>query len=309
MRISQITLSAVTVLTVSAPATAQRVGPLVLGVPAGTRALAMGNAGISSRTDDVIFYGPAQLGVAEGTSVGVNRYGPASRGLSLSSAGELGSGGYGIGAALVTYHTPGAYPFERDALTADGTTDGSAAVFMAGVAQTYWGTRFGLTAKVASEDYGPGRRESVSGDIGAARDFAFKDVRFAVALAVQDIGDTGDSPGPNGIAAQFQKTQLPLRATVGASTGMPVGPLDLAAALSVSAPRDGTVITGGGLELGYSWLDGWDVYLRGGARTPQIGQGAATAGAGISLDRVSLDYAAEALEGGRVAHRLSFRVR
>src|SRR3954453_7637722 len=43
--------------------------PIVLRVPASTRMLALGDAGVAGRDDDVVFYDPAQVAVARGTSV------------------------------------------------------------------------------------------------------------------------------------------------------------------------------------------------------------------------------------------------
>jgi hypothetical protein len=45
-----------------------------LPTSASTRGLAMGNANLAGRDDDVLFYGPAQLAVARGTSVAAERY-------------------------------------------------------------------------------------------------------------------------------------------------------------------------------------------------------------------------------------------
>ena len=47
----------------------------------------------------------------------------------------------------------------------------------------------------------------------------------------------------------------------------------------------------GGAELGYSWLDGYSVALRAGARRPLPARQPFTAGAGFTMDRLSIDYA------------------
>jgi hypothetical protein len=65
----------------------------------------------------------------------------------------------------------------------------------------------------------------------------------------------------------------------------------------------------GGAELGWSWLDGYNVVVRAGARSPLAGEGPLTAGAGVNADRVSIDYAVESLSGSRVGHRLGIRIR
>ena len=69
------------------------------------------------------------------------------------------------------------------------------------------------------------------------------------------------------------------------------------------------VTPAGGGEIGYSWLDGYTVALRAGARRPEPGERPITAGAGFTMDRLSFDYALESLSGSRVAHRFGLRVR
>ena len=73
--------------------------------------------------------------------------------------------------------------------------------------------------------------------------------------------------------------------------------------------RGGWVAPAGGAELGYSWLDGYTIAVRAGARRPATGESPVTAGAGLSLDRLSIDYALETLRGSRFAHRIGLRVR
>jgi hypothetical protein len=51
------------------------------------------------------------------------------------------------------------------------------------------------------------------------------------------------------------------------------------------------------------------VVLRGGARRPEHGEGALTAGAGFIVDRLAVDYALETLSGARAAHRVGLRIR
>src|SRR5437764_13749369 len=66
-----------------------------------TRALAMGDANLAGRDDDVIFYGPAQLAVARGTSVAAERYFDGLAGGTVATTQRLASGGIGVGAQIV----------------------------------------------------------------------------------------------------------------------------------------------------------------------------------------------------------------
>jgi hypothetical protein len=102
---------------------------------------------------------------------------------------------------------------------------------------------------------------------------------------------------------------LPTRLTFGGTGGQQAGPFDLVATADISALRGGFIAPAGGAELGYSWLDGYDIALRAGARRPAAGEGALTGGAGLTMDRLSIDYALEVLAGSRIAHRIGLRIR
>ena len=69
---------------------------------------------------------------------------------------------------------------------------------------------------------------------------------------------------------------------------------------------------GGGVEVGYSWLEGYSVALRGGARhVPGGGVSPLTLGGALSRDRVTIEYAfqpGDAAAPGHV-HRAGLRLR
>ena len=83
--------------------------------------------------------------------------------------------------------------------------------------------------------------------------------------------------------------------------------------------RGGFVAPAGGAELNYSWLDGYAIAFRAGARRPALGERPFTTGFGLTIDRLSIDYALETLgadAGARgnvghssVGHRIGLRVR
>jgi hypothetical protein len=114
---------------------------------------------------------------------------------------------------------------------------------------------------------------------------------------------------PGSVPLEFTSANLPIRTTLGVAGGRGVGEFDLAGTAAVSLLRTNFVVPAGGAEIGYSWLDGYSLALRAGARRPLPGERALTAGAGFTMDRLSIDYALEALSGSRIGHRLGLRVR
>ena len=282
---------------------------LVFRLPSSARMLAMGNVGIVGRDDDVLFYNPAQLVGARGTSASSERFSSSARGGTLSSVIRFNNGGIGIGATVTNFRTVnGTFPSDRLEMRNDrALNNGSSNTLALGVGQVFKGTRIGITGKYLDEPAG-GLRRNAAGvvDLGVARDF----FGYSFGLAVQNIGPKFELRG-------FQiptppsnpSSGLPLSATFGAGRGLPVGPFDLFATTAVSWLRDGFVSPAGGAELGYSWLEGYNIILRAGARRPVRGEGPVTAGAGFIMDRLAIDYAIETLSGGRAGHRIGLRVR
>jgi hypothetical protein len=276
--------------------------PLILQLPASTRALAMGNVGVAGRDDDVLFYDPAQLVVARGTSVSMEQFSSTARAGALSSVSRLNSGGIAVGATIAEFESaPLEYPVTRVNMLAPGSVDGTSASLVIGIGQVIKGTRVGGAAKYVEERIGNTRNGRAALDLGVERDV----FGYAVGLAVQNIGRAFDSTVASGSGSRL----LPLRATLGMARGSQAGPFDVAGTVALSIRRDHYVTPAGGGEIGYSWLDGYSIALRAGARRPEPGERPITAGAGFTMDRLSFDYALESLSGSRVAHRFGLRVR
>ena len=272
--------------------------PSVLVLPSGPRTLALGDVGITSRDDEVIFFNPAQLVIANGFSMSGERYAPGSSGAALSAVTRFNGGGIGIG--VRTQSSDGGFisapvtptPFEQTALS-------SSLEATVGIAQAYKGVRFGIAGKYAEQDLGISRLQRGLVDVGASK-VVFG--AYTVGVAVQNLGQDADLPGP-------LEAELPRQATLGVSRGGPVGEFDLFGTAAVSWVRSNTLVPAGGLEVNYSWLSGYNITLRAGARRPLIGEEALTAGAGLTMDRLSIDYALETFTGGRIGNRLGLRIR
>jgi hypothetical protein len=295
--------------------------PLIQQLPSGPRTLGLGNTGVASRDDEVIFFNPAQVAIARGMSASAERYSKTAGGGSVSAATALADGGIAIGARVVNYEVPtNFFPADRGSMLDAGSpaTSYEASV---GIGQTWKGVRGGLAAKYA-EDIAPNVRVARPMlDLGLAKDFYRV---YTVGLAVQNIGKAMDvpcsfahggptcpnPPVPQGVARSGTlPADAPIRTTLGVGTTRSVGEFDLAGTAAVSMLRTEFVIPSGGLEVNYSWLSGYNIAVRAGARRPIAGEDALTAGAGFTMDRLSIDYALETLSGGRVGHRIGLRVR
>jgi hypothetical protein len=276
-------------------------GPLALTLPASTRMLAMGDIGVSGRDDDVIFYNPAQLFIARGTSFSLTRLSETARGGTMSTVLRLGPGAIGFGANYLEYQvTPLSYPFEPGDVIDPNFALGTSAVGALGYAQVYRGIRFGAAAKYAMDAVDIERFGKLYGDFGIARDF--RGGRYNTALSVQHVG-TALSRGSDRI-------QAPTTVTLGGATSRQLGPLDGAATVGVSYSEVDEVTAGGGAEISWSWLVGYSIAARAGAH--QARQGGDTefmGGLGFTADRMTLDVAIHRLPGDRAGYRAGIRIR
>jgi hypothetical protein len=282
----------------------------LLRLPASTRMLALGNMGVVGRDDDVLFYNPAQLVVARGTSLSAEQFSKSAHDAALSSVARFNTGGIAIGASYAEFSSePGVYPVDRPSFNDGGASEDIDAELVAGIGQVFFKTRLGLAAKYVAEQIGGARAGRGAIDVGASRDF----FGFNFGLAAQNIV-AGFTPAPpfrsialeQGVEAS---SDLPFRATFGASRGWQTTALDFAATAGVTSYANGFLAPAGGLEMGYSWLDGDTIALRGGARRPERGESPITAGAGFTMDRLSIDYALDTSTRGRLAHRVGLRIR
>jgi hypothetical protein len=102
---------------------------------------------------------------------------------------------------------------------------------------------------------------------------------------------------------------LPRQGLFGWSMSRPAGPLDLMLVGQVTV-RDDWTGAGGGVETAYTWIEGYTVALRAGARRPEdAAEHPWTLGAAITGDRLTVEYGARFFEGGRAAHGVTVRWR
>ncbi|HVT40047.1 MAG TPA: hypothetical protein VHE78_13455 [Gemmatimonadaceae bacterium] len=283
-------------------------GPLALLLPASTRAMALGNAGVTGRDDDVIFYNPAQLvNVRGGFNASLARYGPASSLGAMSSSFTGGPLSLGWGVQAVSYSTRrSTYPFTPDVLTDRGSIAAFSMVAAVGAATTYKGFKIGTAAKYAEDRVSNGTvlrgpAELVSGmaafDVGVAHNLW----TGVAGLAVQNIGRNAPGNKPT--------SESPLQASLGWSVIKQVGELDVGFAAQLTSRR-GWISPGAGLEAGYNWIEGYSLALRAGARRPETSaERPFSVGAAFNADRLALEYATQFFDGGRTANRMTLRWR
>lgn len=273
--------------------------PLVVQLPVSVRAQGAGGAWTSGRDPDAVFYNPANAG-SNGVSVGGARFGDASTFGHAANGFSFGSTGISLGVAWLDYGTPPGV-LRWPSLGERGSDDGLSAVAIAAGSMTFKGIRWGAAAKLLEERVANGHDGMAGFDLGAAKEFG----RISTGIAVQNIGGSMD--------VRETPMYAPTRYTIGASGGgYPVGPFDVGGTMSLGVRRDGFVSPAGGLELSYSWLEGYLLALRIGASRPEAASlNPMTLGASFGLDRFTLDYAfADLRAPGRGAmHSVGIRVR
>jgi hypothetical protein len=302
-------LAAVVVLALAVPAhvfaQAPAVGPLLLIVPATPRTAALGNAWVAGRDQDVLFYNPAQLvGARTGLDLSITRHGSHGTTTTLGSvyAGGKWSLTLGWGVQFADY-SPGpstSYPYSPDVLLSNGAAQGTSALFAIGGAVVWKNTRFGAAAKYASDRVSmpdPLNHGVFVADIGVARQI----VGGTGALSVQNLGGSSGDDG-TGIKA-------PEQVLMGWSTTRVVGQLDLGLYTQLTL-RDDWTSPAGGVEISYSWIEGYVVSARAGARRPESGpEHPFTLGAALTADRLTIEYGVQFFEGGRAANGVTIRWR
>jgi hypothetical protein len=279
--------------------------PLILELPAGTRALGLGGAYVlSAATSGALFHHPGLIGTARGFGFDVQRYSAATM-ASVSSGTALGSGGLAAGLQFLSYGMFGIavtdVPFDAGALLRPGPVAVSELVGTLGYGREIAGFRTGITAKIVEQRIGSDRDATAAVDIGVVRQFW----GITWGLSGQNLGP-GLETGTRG-----DGLPLPARVTLAASSrSHQLGPLDLIATAAVSRRRDGDIVPSGGIEISYWPIIGRTFTGRiGFRRVPGDGASPVTLGAAFTADNFTVEYAFEEFDGPGSAHRFGLRWR
>jgi hypothetical protein len=306
------TLGLVTGVLVASSAYAQAppAGPLVLRLPATPRTAALGNAWVAGRDQEVLFYNPAQLiGARTGFDVSFARYGPSGKMATLGSVFTAGrwSLTLGWGVEMLRFGVdPGAsYPFAPDVVLSSGPAQGVSAVVAVGGAIVYKRYRIGAAGKYAFDSVPAA--SGVAGTASPHQGAMLADLGVAknlwggvAAVSVQNLGHRSRSG--SGLV-------IPKQVLMGWSMTHGAGPLDLGVVTQFTL-RDGWTFPGAGLEVGYSWIEGYNIALRVGARRPDSPVEKPVAfGAAFTADRLTVEYSLQLFDGGRTANGVTLRWR
>jgi len=311
MRFPAVVVLVVTIVFASwAHAQAPPAAPLVLGQPTSPRTAALGNAWVAGRDHEVVFYNPAQLiGARAELDVSVARIGSDSTMATFGSAYAAGKWsltlGWGVQVLRFSADAVTPNPYAPDVLLSSGPVDGFSSLFVVGGAVAFKGFRLGAAGKYVMESGSPpfavpgsalASRGALVADIGVARDLW----GGVIAGSVQNLGRTVDDGS---------RLTIPRQALIGWSTTRQAGPLDLGLVTQVTL-RDEWTSPAAGLEVGYSWIEGYNIACRVGARRPETAAEFPLAfGAAFTADRLTIEYAVRFFDGGRTANGVTVRWR
>ncbi len=271
-------------------------GPLVLELPVGARAVALGGAFWTAGDEaGAIFHHPSLI-AGNGFGMSWQRFHDPSLivdgvgFLTMSGSAEWMGGAVGGGLALMEYNTngeePWAWPRSVVDLGGNGNEAASAYVAAGGYSREIGGFTVGGAVKAVGLRVGTTSGVAGAVDVGASTELG----PATVALTVQNLGPD--------LRMEFGGPTVPLarRVTLGAGAGrVPFGPLDVGGAARVTRTGRGEFVAGGGVEV--AW---WPILRRvfiaraGLVRMPDDIDGSfyeLTFGGGFAGDRIRLDYA------------------
>ena len=285
--------------------------PLVLHLPSSARTAALGNAWVAGRDAEVLFYNPAQLiGSRSEMAVSVSRPGKAGTSISAGSAYAGGKWsltlGWGVHALGFNVDPTAPYPYSPDVLLTKGTAHGQSFLIGFGGAMAYKGLRFGGAVKYLSDNAATPLNDP--NPVSMSQHAWVADVGVARSMWGGTFAFSAQNLGPSG-TKDTDRLITPQQYLAGWSMGRSVGPLDLTGYAQVTMRPD-WIAPAGGLEIGYSWIEGYNITARIGARRPEAGSANPMSfGGAITADRLTFEYAVQLNDGGHASHGVTVRWR
>ena len=307
-------------------ARAQDSGPLALLLPVSARPAALGNAWVAGRDEYAVFSNPAQVTATTGFGLTVGAYGADTRTVATAAGVTVGPYTIGWGVHFVNFSAPRSwtgYPLTPALLTRSGDADQFSMLALVATQRTVKNFRIGLAAKYA-QDIVPREVSTTSLLVVPTRGSAWlADVGTSHALwtgtaglAVQNIGQP--------YLLRGRRVSVPAQVALGWTALRQWGPFDYGFATQVIARRQGWIGVGGGVEMGWSWIEGYSVTGRVGARrtespgpplltgmpSPAVPKEApVSVGASFNADRLNVEYAGGFFSNSTFSHRLTLRWR
>jgi hypothetical protein len=285
-------------------AVAQGATPVVLRLPASTRAMALGGAfPVGTRDSDGIFYNAAFGDALRGFGTHVQRYGDAATLLSASGGAEWWGGTVAFGIRSIDYGFIGAGAVDEGELAerrlrVRGDEAGSSHAVSLAFARRVWRLRAALTGTYVVERRAGDRAEGGTVDAALAATIGF----VSAGISARDIGP---SFGSGALEADLP-TRVALRA---ATRTAPVGPLDIGLAGGLEhRVHGGWTDAQAGAEVSWWPIVGRTFTARVGVRSYGGGDSPFTFGAGFTGDRIAIDWAWRELGTGGT-HRVGLRYR
>ncbi|MBT8398119.1 MAG: hypothetical protein HKO65_09670 [Gemmatimonadetes bacterium] len=282
-------------------------GPILLDIPASTRALGLGNSfSLTSGSSEAIFYQPGLLSRAQGYSASIQRFGTSATQVAASAGGSWLSGGVSLGVQHLSYGVD-VYelleddnrlnlPADKGSLRTNGNIGVSEMVLSLGLGRTVKGIQVGAVGKLIEQRFGRSKAATAAIDIGLSSSTG----PLVVGLAVQNLGED--------LTISGAEVPLPVRYSLGASTQTAqVGPLDLSASGAVIYQQEEKdLVPSAGIEVAYWPVNGRTFIGRFGFRHLPDGQSGSpiTFGGGFRGDNIVLDYAYEGFDSGSPTHRI-----
>lgn len=281
--------------------------PLVLDLPASTRALALGNAFVLGQGDsDAIFYHPGDLSRAGGMSASHQRFAENGALTALSAGRSWFGGGVALGLQHLSYEAPVEPPVtaadvrslsaDEGDLRREGRTGISETVVSAGYGGSLLGIRAGVVGKLVEQRVGHLEASTAAADLG----LAISPGPLTVGLAARNVGPALSMGGG--------EVCLPVHFTLGASSRRaPVGPLDVGATGAVDYRLDGDMVPSAGLEVAYWPVTGRTFVARLGYRhrPDDFSASPVTFGGAFLGDDIILEYAFLGFDEGDPSHRFA----
>jgi hypothetical protein len=296
----------------TSPAGAQNAGPLALLLPVSARPAALGNAWVAGRDEYAIFSNPAIITPTPFVGLTVGSFGGNGRTLASTYAVNVGPANFAWGVQIADFSVPRSdptYPYAPSAMNGRGDADNFSMVALVGGRIVHKGFQIGVSGKYAQDIAPreasttsllvvPTRGSSLLLDIGTAHALW----TGVAGLALQNIAEPYSMGG--------QVVEVPTQLALGWTKTRTLGPLDFGFAGQATLRRHGWVGVGGGIDLGWSWIEGYTVGGRIGARRTETDDERPVAiGATFNADRLNLEYSLGFFAGDKQAHRLTVRWR